>query len=115
MQIGTSPFKCFTPSSLMPLINSIEGFIKIEGGINSFVKALSKVFLKRGGKYLLNTEVKSLNFKNNTCIGVSINNGKNLNSSIVLCTSNFQYTLNNLIPQKFNTENYAFSKLKKNI
>ncbi|MGV3024219.1 phytoene desaturase family protein [Clostridium thermobutyricum] len=113
MQIGTSPFKYFTTSSLMPLINSIEGFIEIEGGINSFVKALSKVFLKRGGKYLLKTEVKSLNFKNNTCIGVSTNSGKTLNSSIVLCTSNFQYTLNNLIPQKFNTENYAFSKLEK--
>ncbi|MGL4849708.1 MAG: phytoene desaturase family protein [Clostridium sp.] len=108
MFIGISPFKSSSVFSILPLINITKGLVSIDGGISSFVKALHKLFLKRGGKVLLNSEVSSLNFIKNACTGVTLKDSSSLESDVTFLCCDFPYALKNLFPRKLLKKDFSY-------
>lgn len=108
MYVGTSPFEGPSIFSILPLINNINGLVNIEGGIHSFIKALNTIFIKRGGKYLFNSSVKSFTFKENYCTGVLLDSNIELTSSLIISSIDFPYTLQNLIPSQLTRKSFPF-------
>lgn len=113
MYVGSSPFNSPSLFSILPLINNINGLVSIQGGINSFVKALNNIFLKRGGKYLFNSSVQSFLFKENSCTGVLLQDGTKLNSSLIISSIDFPYTLQKLIPKDLTKKEFPFEHYEK--
>ncbi|MGL5648504.1 MAG: phytoene desaturase family protein [Clostridium sp.] len=113
MFIGMSPFESSSIFSILPLINITKGLVNIYGGISSFVKGLHKVFLKRGGNIILNSEVTKLTFTKNTCTGVLLKDSTILNSDVTFLCCDFPYALKNLLPYKLTKKTFPFSQYEK--
>lgn len=113
MYVGTSPFEAPSIFSILPLINNVNGLVNIEGGVHSFIKALNTIFIKRGGKYLFNSPVKSFTFKENSCTGVLLDNDTELTASLTISSIDFPYTLQNLIPPRLTRKSFPFDCYEK--
>lgn len=106
MYIGISPYsKGSSIYNIIPAASQIEGLHYIPGGLYSYVKALEKLIIKKGGKIVTSTEVEEILFDKNKAIGVKIDD-ENHFSDIVIVNSDYTYTLKNLIKNK-NIRNYS--------
>ncbi|WP_300262874.1 phytoene desaturase family protein [Clostridium sp.] len=98
MYIGESPLKSSNVFNLIPSTTQIYGLYYIKGGMYSYVKALEKLILELGGKIHLNSNVRNILMKKNVAIGVNVNH-ENIFSDLIVCNSDFTYTIQNLIPR----------------
>ncbi len=70
-----------------------------KGGSESIVKALVNAFKKNGGKLILSSKVKAVNFINNVVCGVTLENGSKFISEFVVMNTD-AWTSRKLIPQE---------------
>ncbi len=96
MYVGVSPYSSPSIYNLIPTVSTLQGLYHIKGGIFSYVKALEKLVLDLGGKIILNSEVNKIIIKNKKTCGVQINHN-NFYSDIVIASSDYSYTINNLL------------------
>ena len=106
MYVGVSPYSSPSIYNLIPAISQLHGLFHISGGVFSYVKALKQLVLDLGGRIILNSEVNKIIIKNNKACGVKISNNL-IYSDIVVASSDYCYTINNLI-----TENYLKQTFK---
>lgn len=99
MYVGVSPYTSPSIYNLIPTATQYNGLHYIKGGMYSYIEALRNLVLDLGGKINLSTTVDEILFKNNTAIGVKINN-KCMYSDVVVCSSDYSYSINNLIKNK---------------
>ena len=100
MYIGESPLKSSNVFNLIPSTTQIYGLYYIKGGMYSYVKALEKLILELGGKIHLNSNVTNIIMEKNVAIGAKINH-ENLFSYLIVCNSDFTYTIQNLLPVSY--------------
>lgn len=98
MYIGESPLKSSNVFNLIPSTTQIYGLYYIKGGMYSYVKALEKLILELGGKIHLNSNVTNILMEKNVAIGAKINH-ENIFSDLIVCNSDFTYTIQNLLPR----------------
>ncbi|MBN1042020.1 phytoene desaturase [Clostridium botulinum] len=96
MYIGGSPYTLSNIYNSIPSVTQIEGLYHMQGGIYSYIKALERLILNQGGIINTNCEVRKILFEDKKAIGVMVNNQK-LNADAVICSSDYSYTINNLI------------------
>lgn len=111
MYIGINPYKSSNLYTLIPTISQVYGLWYIKGGMYSYIKALEKVFLEMGGNLHNNTNVKEIIINNDFAKGVVTDKGI-FRSNMVICNSDFPYTINNLINKKENKYGYTHEKIK---
>ncbi len=109
MYVGVSPYSSPSIYNLIPAISQLHGLFHICGGVFSYVKALKQLVLDLGGNIVLNSEVNKIIIKNNKACGVKINN-HSIHSDIVVASSDYCYTINNLINK--NSLNADFKNCK---
>lgn len=100
MYVGASPYTSNSVYSLIPAMSMLQGLYHIEGGFYKLITVLSDIFKSKGGNIHINSPVSKILFKENKAIGVLLEDGKRIDSSIVACNSDFSYTVENLIPKK---------------
>ena len=96
MYVGISPYESPSIYNIIPTVTQYYGLYHIKGGMYSYVEALKKLVIDKGGIIHTSSPVNKLLFKNNKVIGIMVN-GKKLFSDIVVCSSDYSYTLKNLI------------------
>ncbi|EPZ53317.1 FAD dependent oxidoreductase family protein [[Clostridium] sordellii ATCC 9714] len=111
MYIGIDPYRSSNLYTLIPTISQVYGLWYIKGGMYSYIKALEKVFLEMGGNLYNNTNVKEIIISEGLAKGVVTDKGI-FRSNMVICNSDFPYTVNSLINKKENKDGYTHEKLK---
>ncbi|MDS0524564.1 phytoene desaturase family protein [Clostridium sp. SHJSY1] len=96
MYIGASPYESSNIYNSIPASSQLEGLAYIKGGMYSYIKALQKLILDYGGHINTLRNVDKILFNKNKAIGV-IQNGTASYADIVICTSDYSYSINNLI------------------
>lgn len=99
MYVGVSPYESPNIYNLIPTATQYNGLYYIKGGMYSYIEALKKLILDLGGKINLSSTVNEILFKNNTAIGVKISNNY-LYSDLIICSSDYCYSIDNLIKSK---------------
>lgn len=96
MYIGVSPYQSPNIYNSIPASSQLEGLNYIKGGMYSYIEALQKLILDYGGRINTLNNVEKILFNKNKAIGV-IQNGKTTLADIIVCSSDYSYSINNLI------------------
>ena len=99
MYVGISPFDSRCIYNLIPSSTQYNGLYYIRGGIYSYIEALRKLILDLGGKIHTSSNLDEIILNNNRASGIKIKN-KCIYSDLVVCSSDYCYTINNLIKNK---------------
>lgn len=114
MYVGISPFQGPSVYTLIPMISQVEGLWHIKGGMYEYIRKLEKYILELGGEIETNKEVNKIIINNNIATGI-ISKNTIENCDILVCNSDFAYTMKNLISinnRELKLEKYKFKKIK---
>ena len=111
MYIGIDPFENSNIHTLVPALCHMEGIGYFEGGLYTYIKAVTRLFTEMGGKIINNTKVDKILIENEKIVGVKTKE-KIINSDIVVCNSDYSYTIDKLIEkddldERYNKENIS--------
>lgn len=110
LYIGISPYQGPSLYSIIPMIEMIYGVWFIKGGMRGMADGMIKLGQKLGVKYYTKENVEEILISNNNAYGF-ISNGVEKHFDIVLNTSDFPYTMNNLIKEKKHKGKYTPKKI----
>ncbi|WP_143315215.1 phytoene desaturase family protein [Clostridium sp. HBUAS56017] len=96
MYIGVSPYHCPSIYNSIPAVSQIQGLHYIKGGMYAYIKALEKLIKEKKGHISTLRNVDKILFHNNKAVGVMVN-GNPIYSDIVICSSDYSFSINNLI------------------
>lgn len=100
MYVGVSPYSSPSIYNLIPTVSQFNGLYYIKGGMYSYIKALKNLILDLGGNIYTSSPVNEILFDDkNNAIGVKIKEN-NFFSDLVVCSSDYSYSINNLIKNK---------------
>lgn len=102
--VGGNPFNT---SSIYTLIHYLErnwGVFFPKGGTGALVQGLAKLFTDLGGKYHLNSEVKTLVTKAGKITAVEFANGEQFLCDAVVSNADVMHTYKDLLPQEAKTK-----------
>ncbi|WP_455139841.1 phytoene desaturase family protein [Candidatus Hodarchaeum mangrovi] len=98
--IGGNPFKITAIYMLIQAVEKEWGVWFVRGGTGKLVEELAALFIRMGGNIQLNSEVKEVLFSTKKKVsGVILQNGKILNSNIVISNAPVATTYLKLIPK----------------
>lgn len=99
MYIGVNPYEASNIYTLIPAISAIKGIWYMEGGMYSLIKALQGYIIANGGEIEFETQCQEIIIESKCATGIITNKGKEF-GDIVICNSDFSYTIENLIKNK---------------
>ena len=99
MYVGISPYTSPSIYNIIPTITQYYGLYHIKGGMYSYIKALEQLIIDKGGIIHTSSPVHKILFKHNKANGIVVN-GQNRYSDIVVCSSDYSYTIKSLIKDK---------------
>lgn len=108
--LGLSPYDAPAMFSMFPYIELEKGVWLPKGGMYSFVKALTKLAEKFGAKFIYNKSVEKINIIDNKVTGVTLYDGKIINSDIVIANADLTYVYRCLLPYDSLTKNLINKK-----
>ncbi|MPQ43155.1 phytoene desaturase family protein [Clostridium tarantellae] len=111
MYIGVTPYNSSNMYTLIPTVTQLEGLYHIKGGTYKYIESLEKVIKELEGEILTDTEVTEIIIKDKKAIGVSTSNKENIYADIIICNSDFSYTLKELIKDKKVKKPYTVAKI----
>ncbi len=109
---GSSPYKTPATFALIPFVEFGLGAWYAKGGIYEIPRALEKLAIESGVKFLFNSEVRKIEIENGKAGGVTLKNGEVLKSDFVITNADAIETYRNLI-DKNEREIYTNKKLEK--
>lgn len=109
MYMGVNPFKSSNMYTLIPVISAVKGLWYLKGGMYSFVKTLEKYINDNGGSIELNTICEKYIMNGNYIEGVITNKG-NRYGDIIICNSDYSYSLKNFYPDTILNEKNNLNK-----
>lgn len=112
MYVGISPYEGPNIYTLVPTISELYGLWYIKGGMYTYIKALEKVIYELGGKINTKAEVEEVLINGKRAYGIRVNNNIE-KADLVICNSDFSYTMNALIKDKNAKGKYKENKLSK--
>ena len=96
MYVGISPYTSPSIYNIIPTITQYHGLYHIKGGMYSYIKALEKLVINKGGIIHKSSPVHKILFKHNKANGIVVNGQKHY-SDIVVCSSDYSYSIKSLI------------------
>lgn len=109
--MGLGPNKLSNIYLTIPAITQAHGLFYSEGGMGAYIKGLIKAFKDLGGIINLNNKVNKIITHKNKAIGIKNTNGIKY-SDIIICNTDYKYTLKELLDNKYNNL-YSFYQNKK--
>lgn len=115
LYIGISPYNGPSIYTIIPMIELIYGVWFIKGGMRAMAEAMGRLFLELGGELLLDTPVDSIlhDPKNKRRVTGVQANGIEISADIVLCSADFPYAMQELLPDHFRHGKYSPAKTDK--
>lgn len=98
MYIGISPYHSPSIYNLIPAASQMEGLYYIKGGMYSYIEALEKLIVEKGGKIQPLTQVSEILFSKNKAVGVVVN-GKKEKADLVICSNDYTNAVTKLIKE----------------
>ncbi|GAA0116164.1 phytoene desaturase family protein [Clostridium senegalense] len=98
MYVGISPFDGPSIYTLIPMISQLHGLWHIEGGMYRYVEVLEKFILELGGEIECGKNVEKIHIEDNKVVGVITNKGLE-KCDLVVCNSDFSYTIEKLLSE----------------
>lgn len=102
--IGGNPFSVPSIYSLIQFLEKEYGVWFAQGGTNSLVSALAKIFEEMGGKILLNQGVEKIEVIDGEARGVVTNTGK-MEADVIVSNADVATTYTKLIDSKWRKKN----------
>lgn len=110
--LGMSPWECPGTFSIISFIEHRFGIYHVMGGLNQICQGMAEAFADLGGKIYLNSPVKSILVKNQTAVGLELDNGEKIPGDYIIINADFAYAMNNLISDE-HKKKYTKEKLEK--
>jgi phytoene desaturase len=98
MYVGLSPYKAPSLFSLLQYTEFADGVWYPEEGMYRVVEALVNIAEKNGVHFIYNASVRRINVKNQRAIGVTLEDGRQLQADIVVANADLPYVYRNLLP-----------------
>lgn len=111
LYIGISPFNGPSIYTIIPMVELVYGVWFLKGGMRSMVEAMKKLFLEMGGRLFLSAPVDKIIMKGDRAQGLSVN-GRFKKADKVLCSADFPYAMDKLLPKNFKQGKYTPQKVK---
>lgn len=95
--VGGNPF---TTTSIYSLIHFLEhkwGIFYAQGGTGKIIDAMEELIREKGGRIIVNTEVKRMIIKNKKIIGVETNDKNIIKPDFLVCNADPAYVYKNLL------------------
>lgn len=112
LYIGVSPFNGPSIYTIIPMIELIYGVWFIKGGMHTMAKGLERLVGEMGGSIHYNAPVEKIEIQDGEAKGVWVA-GKLHTADYVLCTADFPYALDALLPPDFKQGKYSKATLDK--
>jgi phytoene desaturase len=115
LYIGISPYNGPSIYTIIPMIELVYGVWFIRGGMRGMADAMSRLLTDLGGEILLNTPVETILHDpddKKRVTGVRAG-GMNISADIVLCSADFPYAMQELLPETFKHGKYSPRKMNK--
>jgi phytoene desaturase len=110
MYVGISPFNGPNIYTLVPVVSQLYGLWHLEGGMYSYINALSKLIYEFGGTIHTGISAEEILFSNDKAIGVKTSKGTE-KADIIVCNADFPYAMKNLIQDDYYKDKYTDEKL----
>ncbi len=112
MYTGASPYTSSSIFTLIPALAHYKSIWQFDGGIYNYIDALRRLIIEHGGNIHLNSPVQKILTHKNKAKGILVNH-KFIESDIVICNTDFSYSINKLIDTDYNMccykKNYNYS------
>jgi phytoene desaturase len=110
--LGMSAWECPAAFAIIAYIEHKFGIFHVIGGLNKISDAMAKVFVKKGGKLLLNHEVKKIVNNGKKIVSVELKDGRSIEADEVIVNADFSYAVTHLMDEKY-VKKYSKEKLSK--
>jgi phytoene desaturase len=114
--MGLSPHEAPALYSLLQYTEFADGIWFPMGGMYSVIEALTKIAEKNGVKFQYESNVSKINLNENRATGISLDDGRQINSDIIVVNADLTFAYKNLLPKdpmvkKLNNKKLGFSAL----
>lgn len=96
--IGGNPFVASAIYAMVPYLEQREGVSFVAGGMFELVKAMARLFERRGGTVRLGAEVAQILVANGRASGVVLTTGEALAADTIVANSDVSHTYQKLLP-----------------
>ncbi len=108
---GSNPFEAPATLNIIPYVEYNPGSFLPRGGIFKVTDALFNLAKKKNVKFHFNSRVDEIVLKDNSAVGISVNNQKIL-FDIIISNADVNYTFKNLLKNIQTSESKRYSRLK---
>ena len=98
MYMGINPSQAPAIFSLMQYAEMADGIWYPKGGMYSIIEALMKIAHKWGIQFYFNTPVEKIKIEGNQVTGVTLEDGREIQSDLVIANADLPYVYNQLLP-----------------
>jgi phytoene desaturase len=105
LYIGISPFNGPSIYTIIPMIELTYGVWFLKGGMRAMAVAMEKLFREMGGELFFDAAVEQINIDGKVVRGITVN-GEQKSADGVVCSADFPYAMNELLPADFKHKKY---------
>ncbi len=109
LYIGVSPYNGPSIYTIIPMIELVYGVWFIKGGMFAMARGMERLFLEMGGTIRYQTAAERIVIENGRAVGVGTAKGM-LPADQVVCSADFPYALESLLPDGFKQQKYRKGK-----
>lgn len=110
LYIGISPYQGPSLYTIIPMIELMYGVYFIKGGMYTLADSLANLFKELGGKIYYDTPIDELLIENKKIKGLRINE-QEISAETVICSADFPYAMESLIPNESKRGKYTNKKI----
>lgn len=96
---GSSPFQAPATLNVIPHVELNQGGYYVKGGLYQVARSLEKLGRSMGVQFYFEQEIQSIKVKNNLAYGITLKDGDEHISDLVIANSDATDTLTNLLPE----------------
>jgi len=100
--LGMSPWNCPALFSILAYIEYAHGIYHVQGGLSNISMGMAKAFQEDGGKIMLDTEVTSINYKDNNkkAASVTLANGDTMECDDLIVNADYAHARSSIFGQQ---------------
>jgi phytoene desaturase len=98
--LGMSPWNCPALFSILSYIEYAHGIYHVQGGLSNISAGMAKVFEEEGGKFMLNTEVKEIQYTGKEASSVILDNGQTISCDKLIVNADYAHARSTIFGKK---------------
>lgn len=98
--LGMSPWNCPALFSILSYIEYAHGIYHVQGGLSNISEGMARVFEEEGGKLLLNTEVKEIQYNGDKASGILLANGETMSCDKLVINADYAHARSTIFGER---------------